>query len=102
WTRYVLRRALSDSLPKGVIARGNKSSSGLAVGRQFARTIDPECEQLMLQSANRLEHIVVPPAVHQALRRLRSDQFRPRIQDVFSVWLPFVLARWIDMFDLNE
>jgi asparagine synthase (glutamine-hydrolysing) len=97
-TRYVVRRALADDLPRVIRRRGGKWSPARAQCRRYAALPVGSFDEFIRAGPGPAEGLIDWRPVEAALDRLRSHPDSFESQMLIQLWLGYVVKRWMIMF----
>jgi asparagine synthase (glutamine-hydrolysing) len=91
WTRFIVRNALSGTLPERIRSRGGKWTPNRFTGAGVADRFGPELATLVRDEPPELAGIIDWTVVRAAYQRLEAEQDG---DDVSTLWCAVNLRRW--------
>jgi asparagine synthase (glutamine-hydrolysing) len=92
WTRFIMRRALSNLLPKEICWRSTKSDLGPNFNRAFIRFEREQIERTIASEDGPIREYVDIPELRQAFHRYGSEGSE---HDALTVWRVLTLNVWL-------
>jgi asparagine synthase (glutamine-hydrolysing) len=100
WTRWILRRAMDGVVPETVRTRMTKSNLG--IGARMGLASELHTVERVLEDPSSIESYVDLKGFRAAYERFKRDPARASERDLFTVFLPSVLALWVEKAALSS